>query len=303
MNDVSLYPIRQVMVYEGHKKNPLLGPYAHNIEKRIQMFHALNPYRKEQGRLPWKVSIVSGEEIIDALDRTIPEETLLVIPAGQTSHLDSVFSSEQIERIHKFFLEGGRGYFTCGAAYWVSNERIYTDLCAEHPEEKKVLPKKSRLPLFQGTARGPLCPYPGKKYKVGFYSDAVQVTDSQKTCTIFLSGGGSFSPDKSGQKIRVLARYPEVELHRLKKPKEETKMWEAAAILISVRKGAAVLSMFHPYYGGTDIDAEAYERNFPDCGTDWRVVQKNLSSTDLRMRFVLNAILIPLEDMDWGGDS
>jgi hypothetical protein len=65
-----------------------------------------------------------------------------------------------------------------------------------------------------------------------------------------------------------------------------------------VGKGTALLSMFHPYYGPNDIDVEAYERTFPDCGTNWRAVQENLSPLDVRMRFVLNRMLFPLEDAD-----
>jgi glutamine amidotransferase-like uncharacterized protein len=295
-----LYPIRQVMIYAGHQNNPLLGPYFENIGKRIAMFNALNSYREQRGRLPWRVTVVAGEKIIDELAIIRPQETLLVIPAGQSTNLDRVFSSEELDHIQKFLAVGGRGYFNCGSAYWVSNQRVYSDLCTEQPEERKTIVKPARLPLFHGVARGPLCSYPGKKYNVGFFSDAVEVTSGKESCTILLSGGGCFIPDKSDQKLRVLVRYSEAELFRLKKTKEECKAWQNAAILVSVGKGAAMLSMFHPYYGSKDIDVEAYERNFPDSGTNWKAIHEKLSSVDMRMRFVLNSMLIPLEDMDFG---
>ncbi len=196
-------------------------------------------------------------------------------------------------------MRGGRGYFNCGSAYWVAAERVYADMCVEQPEERKPIVKRARLPLFQGSARGPLCPYPGARYQAGFFSDAVEVTNGRESCTIFLGGGGSFFPDNSDQKVRVLVRYPEAELLRLKKSAEECKAWENAAILVSVGKGAALLSMLHPYYGSQDIDVESYERYFPNSGTNWKTVQEKLSSVDQRMRFVLQSMLVPLEDMDW----
>src|SRR5437868_5663865 len=108
-------PIKQVLVYEGHKKHPLFGPYPENVIKRIKMFELLNSYRRQK----WTVSTSPGEELIGKLKQTNPEETLLVIPAGQSSNLDKVFTLAQTQFIkEKFFEEGGRGYFNCGSAYW-----------------------------------------------------------------------------------------------------------------------------------------------------------------------------------------
>lgn len=290
-------PIRHVIIYRGHEQNPLLGPYSQSVAKRIEMFIALNHYRDECHRPRWNVTPVAGEELVDAL-RALPfKETLLVIPAGQSTLLDKVFSAAQMAFLKdEFFAQGGRGYFTCGSSYLVSRVRKYTDLCSEQPDNNEPIVKISNLPLFEGTAEGPLCPYPGKKYQVGFYSDAVNVTDGKESCTIFLSGGGSFFPGNTGQKIKVLIRYPEDELIRCKKPPSECKAWENAAVLVSVGQGAALLSMFHPYYGPNDINVEVYERHFPDCGTNWREVKERLSSFDHRMRFALHSMLIPLED-------
>jgi glutamine amidotransferase-like uncharacterized protein len=279
-------PIRYVVVYKGHEQNPVLGPYLQSVGKRIEMFNCLNYYRQEQGRSPWKVTALAGEDLVEGLKAFPFKDTLLVIPAGQSSHLSAVFTQQQVSFIKdEFFTGGGRGDFNCGSAFWVSKKRIYT-------EENHSSCKTSSLPLFEGLSEGPLCPHPGMKYQVGFFSEAVTVTDEKEACTVYLSGGGSFFLEQTGQKVRVLARYTETELQRL----NHGKTWENAVILVSVGEGAALLSMLHPYYDAEDF--EFCEEYFPDSGTDWRAVKEKLSSLDERMRFVLNSMLIPLEDMD-----
>lgn len=290
-------PISCVVIYSGHTRNPLAGSYHENIVKQIAMFTLLNEYRT----VPWKVISVTGEQLVEALKKENIEETLLVVPAGQSSRLEKVFSVADAAFIKSEFLEkGGRGYFTCGAAYWISSKRIYKELCEENSEKRETMIKTSSLPLFEGIAEGPLCPYPGHKYKVGFYSDAVKVSHESEECTIFLSGGGSFLPEPtSNQKVRVLVRYPHAELIRLGKKAEECQKWENGALLASVGKGAVLLAMFHPYYGSQDIDAEAYEKAFPDCGTNWREVQGKLSPLDQRMHFFMKYMLGPLENREF----
>ncbi|HEX2583297.1 MAG TPA: BPL-N domain-containing protein [Chlamydiales bacterium] len=287
--------IRSVIVYKGHG-NDLRGPYGENVIKQIDMFHILNRYRAESGRPPWTVTPVVGENLIEALRGSKPKETLLVIPAGQSSHLDKVFSVAETSFIREQFLAkgGGRLYATCGASYAMSAVRKYNGLSTQHPDRLELRVVKSVFPVFEGEAEGPLCPYPGARYKVGFYSDAVTVQSEKDHCTIYLSGGGSFFLPQSGQKVKVLVKYLDSELARLGKPAHCSN----ATILAKVGKGAALLSMFHPYYGPNDIDVEAYERTFPNCGTNWRAVQENLSPLDVRMRFVLNAMLFPLEDAE-----
>lgn len=295
-----LPPIQRVIVYKGHETHPLFGPYKENIVKRIDMFNYLNQYRHAQGKLAWKVTAIAGEQLVDALKES-PEETLLVIPAGQSTRLDKVFSVAETTFIQdKFFGEGGRGYFNCGSAYWVSQLRKYQDMHEEQPVKRDPVIKKTHLPLFQGLAHGPLCPYPGTEYKVGFFSDAVRITDGENECTIYLSGGGSFivpQESESQQKVKVLARYLRSELARHGKKAEDFPEWENAVIMVSVGKGAALLSMFHPYYGSHDIDVDSYERTFPNCGTNWKEVKEKLSPLDVRMQFVLNSMLTQLEEM------
>lgn len=294
--------IGTVVVYTGHRRAPVLGPYAGNVARRIQMFKDLNLYRSELGKRNWTVKTISGEELEGALKKEEPTSTLLVIPAGQSSNLEKVFSVSQTTFLRKeFFNLGGRGYFTCGASYWVSRVRKYNEICKGHLVEKPAkLVKQSTLPLFEGLSIGPLCPFPGGKYRVGFYSDAVEVTDGRSFCSIYLSGGGSFLPDlSSNQRVKVLVKYTESELIRLGVPKENIPKRENAAVMASVGKGAVLLSMFHPYYSSNDIDVELYERIFSGCGTNWREVHQKLSPVDVRMRFILHSMLNHLEEMQF----
>lgn len=295
------FPIQRVMVYCGHEKNPAFGPYGDNIKKRVEMFEDLNSFREARGKNTWKVSTVAGESLVEELKKVNQKETLLVIPAGQSSDLDKVFSVVQTTFLLKeFFEKGGRGYFTCGAAYWSSRVRVYNEVCLEHPEMPKKLVKYSVLPIFQGTSYGPLCPFPGHKYKVGFYSDAVEITDGNRSCSIYLSGGGSFIlEEESNQKVKVLARYPHSELLRLGVEEKLLEEREKAAIMVSIGEGAAILAMFHPYYSSQDIDVDVYEKTFPNCGTDWRRVHQKLSSFSVRMNFFLDSLLKSLEEMDF----
>lgn len=189
ISSVNTY-IKEVIIYKGHELNSLLGPYSDSIIKVLAMFRELNAYRGEISKPMWRITTVSGENLITILQRCNRKETLLVIPAGQSTHLDSVFSIHETDFLQKeFFMKGGRGYFTCGSAYWISEKRIYKDLCTEQPKEAKTLVKISKLPLFQGTAEGPLCPYPGEQYQVGFFSNAVRVMSGRESCTVYLSGG------------------------------------------------------------------------------------------------------------------
>lgn len=286
--------ISKVMIYKGHLEHPLKGP-GHTIPKRIATFEYLNKFREKEGKIPWTVTTFSGEELLQILSKENPEETLVVIPAGQSTRLQAVFTDAQTEFLQKFLEKGGHLYSNCGAAYWLSRFRIWTDLCEEQSEMRHTIIKTTNLPVFQGIAHGPLCPFPGKKYQTGFYSTAVEVIGRKGPCTIFLSGGGSFKIPKEPefqQKVTVLARYAHAELKRLGKKEEEYGSWENAVIMVeSVKgKGRAILSMFHPYYGEEDFDVEAYAKAFPDCGTNWKETAERISSEETRMHFVYDLI-------------
>jgi glutamine amidotransferase-like uncharacterized protein len=255
------------------------------------MFERLNAYRKD---LPsWKVHTVVGEDLVQRMGTYKPETTLFVMPAGESTNFDKCFSIAQISFLQEFFLKGGKGFFTCGSAYWASQKRIFHGVCQLQPIAAKTVEKVSRIPLFRGTAEGPLCPFLVSKYKVGYYSDAVQVSNGKNECSFLLSGGGSFMPDPNSN-AEVLARYCHSELERLGKTKEEVARFENAAVLEPIGKGAVLLSMFHPYFGSEDIDVTTYEEAFTDSGTKWSEVQSKLSSEEIRMQFV-NEMLIRLE--------
>lgn len=276
---------QRVVIYTGHQTTELLGPYFHNIEKRVKMFEALNLFREKLSLNPWEVETVSGENLVNNLRSKPFSETLLVIPAGQSTHLDTVFSVAQTRFLQEeFFAGGGLGYLNCGSAYWASETREYHDLCLARPTEKGVIEKKSHIPLFDGTAIGPLCPFPALEYKVGFFSDAVDISYAKdKQCTIFLSGGGYFvQREGTDQKIKVLARYKLEELKRLGKDESCAN----AALVAKVGKGTVLMTMFHPYYGPQDIDVERYEEAFRGSGTDWRKIHARLSPEEDRVEYM-----------------
>jgi glutamine amidotransferase-like uncharacterized protein len=290
-----IHKIKRICIYEGHVHHPARGPYLPNIAKRVDMFNHLNQMRKMSHLPQWSIFTTPGEYLLRTLKQENPQDTLLVIPAGQSTNLDTVFQKEELCSIQDFLTEGGRAYLNCGSAYFASRIREYNDVCEESPEERTLIRKYSKLPLFEGVAQGPLCPYPGHRYKVGFFSDAVRVTNGERNCTIYLSGGGSFvlPPAKdSQQKIKVVARYPHEELIRLgiKNEERELSKWENAGILCQIGKGAALLTMFHPYYGAKDFDPATYEAMFPRSGTDWKRVRDKLSSLEERMNFVSGLI-------------
>lgn len=272
--------LRHVIIYQGHASKPKFAPYSDSIERRVQAFVHLNRN--------WQIESVIGENLIDKLKSKDPKETLLVIPSAQSTHLDNSFSTQELDYLyHDFFSLGGKGYLTCGAAYWASSTRIFHGVCLEQMENPKTIIKQSRLPLFEGTVEGPLCPYPGKTYKVGFKSDAVTLESDYRNCTVFISGGGSFRLNpSSNQKVRVLARYPHYELMRFGKKKEECRAWENAAILTSIGRGAALFVMSHPFYHMNTIDVHLYEKTFPNSGTNWHDVKARLSSHESRMAFL-----------------
>jgi len=282
-------PINTVCIYAG------TGSYGNSVEKRIEMFKIINIIRESQDLPAWTIlPVAGGERLIGVLKALPAKETLLVVPAGESTQLDASFTAAQTDFImNEFLMKGGRGYFNCGAAYWASKLRIYTDICQVQPKDAVPIAKTTKLPLFPGTAVGPLCPYPGKEYKAGFYSDAVTVTNGEKSCTVYLSGGGSFllpKPEETKEKIVVVARYLHSELTRLGKSAAECEKWQNAACMSSVGQGAALLTMFHPYYRPEDFDVKKYEAQFPNSGTDWSKVKARLSTGHELMSFALQMI-------------
>lgn len=220
---------RNVLIYRGHRRYPF-GPYADHIPLQKKMFEMLNTYRND--RPQWKVSLVSGGEIVKTLSSFEPKSTLFVIPAGESSHLDEVFQDEEIEKIQEFVLQGGKMSLSCGSAYWASEERTFLGET-----------KQSRLPLFQGRAIGPLF----QTSKQGFPSKVVpiQAATNEENLSVFLHGGGIFDPLKTKP-------FQALQYYNLKKEETDKKI---AALISGYGEGAVLMSMFHIYFGADDLES------------------------------------------------
>lgn len=286
---MTLQPIEQVVVYTGHASHPKLGPYPENKEKRVEMFETLNAFRSTA----WKVSAVAGEKLVATLEELDPLKTLVVIPAGRSSDLDAVFKREETQYLHTFFQMGGRGYFTCGAAYWVSHTREYSDLDEDLTDSQKLARRISKLPLFEGVARGPLCIKPSTQLGVSFYTVSIEVTTPSKKerCRFYLSGGGGFEwKAEQNALVTPLALYPPDELKLHGVLPGDCKGWECAALKVIVGRGSALLSMFHPEYGADDIQAESYTTHLSHPLTNWHQIKRDLGSEESRMKFTAQMI-------------
>ncbi len=71
---------------------------------------------------------------------------------------------------------------------------------------------------------------------------------------------------------------------------------DIAAILVRIERGAALLSMFHPYYGSQDLDPKRFRIAFPESSTNSEKIAAKLSPEKTRMSFVLEKFLFPLKD-------
>ncbi|HXF28358.1 MAG TPA: hypothetical protein VN457_00790, partial [Chlamydiales bacterium] len=79
------------------------GSYADSITKRVQMFQKINLLRVANKQLAWKIETVAGPQLIDALKAAPIKETLLVVPAGESTKLDNSFTAEQTAFIKNEF--------------------------------------------------------------------------------------------------------------------------------------------------------------------------------------------------------
>lgn len=264
---------RKVLIYTGE------GLYAESLQKHAFIFE----YLKKHSHKPWTLEYVSSSELITRLKREPKlEETLLDIPAGESTKLEKDFSDEQIRVIQKAIGNGMRLFSTCGSSYMLSRERIWNDKCDEQPTRISQIKKSGRFNIFDGIAQGPLSPYPGQTYNSAFFHEAVKVRNSTSTICTLLSGGGAFFPFPSTAQNKVLATYLPSELERLGKDP----CWEAAIVKCSYGKGSAIMSMIHPGYGKEDIHIESYKKAFPDRKDDWEMIYRSLSSEQQRMDFV-----------------
>lgn len=187
-------PIRYVLIYTGHANKLQFAPYASSVTRVQEMFKELNKYRENKRLDNWKIIPLQGKEFMEALTIFDSLSTLLVFPAGESTNLDHSFDSQEKNEIQNFLYRGGRGYFTCGSAFWILKKRTWYASCTSYPNAgcSNPIKKTSELPLVDGEAVGPLCPLPnGMMHGAGFYSIAITVKYGNKKCTVFLGGGGS----------------------------------------------------------------------------------------------------------------
>ncbi len=288
-------PITTVYIYAGHQmptksaaQVQVKGPYAMSVDKHTFMFEKVNEVCNKQ----WKILKIYGHEIIRTLSEAILDTTLLVIPAGESSELDEVFSLNEINTIQEAVKKGLRLYATCGSAYWAARKRIWNDRCVIQPETRNEIAKTGKINLFEGIAIGPLSPYPGQTYSTAFFHEAIEIQDlHQQKITVLLSGGGTFFlADQSAQTVKTLAFYSPSELQKHGKGEE----WAKAVISCGYGQGKAILSMLHPGYGAEDIDVQAYNQAFPERKDDWQNIRDSLSPTVKRIEFVARI----LEDLE-----
>jgi glutamine amidotransferase-like uncharacterized protein len=248
--------IRQVLIYGAS------GCYADQVGKLKTLFYDLNHRRW----LKWRVTHIDGSCLAKELSVN-PKETLLVIPAGPSSKLEESFVQEgTIEAICEFIKEkGGRIFATCGASYAFSLAREYN---------RSI--RFSKVPLFEGTAHGPISIQ-------SLEAEAVRVSNGKEEYSLFLSGGGTLRPLQR-ENVEVLAKYVPQELNQRVRARQD---WENAAILCGVGAGSMILTMPHLEYGANDIGPEL-ETNFPK--TNWFELKNNLSSDLERLDFTASLL-------------
>lgn len=171
--------IRNVLIYTGHRRNVLLngkvveqmcGPYAMSVDKHLFSFNQV----KKRAYPNWNITEISGSQIISALKSVSLQETLLVIPAGESTDLDNAFSDEEVQCIQESIAKGLRFYVTCGSAYWLAKQRIWDDRCSAQPDSTDTIVKNGKMNIFSGSAVGPLSPYPSQTYSTAFFMSRLE---------------------------------------------------------------------------------------------------------------------------------
>lgn len=306
-----LEPIETAVVYKGHRTPPF-GCYAECAMKQAHALAELNQVRLINGLRPWAIISTPGEQLMQTLRSLSPRRTLLIMPAGESSKIEAVFSPSEKQQIIHFLKDGGRAHFTCGMAYLGMWRRNYM-------YHKVVTSRLSSLPVTEGVAEGPLIPYrgelrPAEEFPDGLRvtTEAVTVTDGKIQCNAYVGGGGVFRlravPSQSGQKVRPVAWYMTSEIRRLRGSNvKDLSRWEIAAILASVKAGGVLKTMFHLEYGPDSIHPEALNTHFPDDGTNWHNVRENIEATEHNRLLLLGKMYGALEALEFsypkGGHS
>lgn len=298
-----LEPIETAVVYKGHRTPPF-GCYLECAIKQEHALAELNHTRLITGLRPWAIISMAGEQLMQTLRSLSPRRTLLIMPAGESSKIEAVFSPSEKQQILDFLKDGGRAHFTCGMAYLGMWRRNYMD-------HRVFTSRLSSLPVTEGLAEGPLIPYrgelrPAEEFPDGLRvtTEAVRVTDGEFECDAYVGGGGVFRlptvPSQSGQQVRPLAWYVTSEIRRLRGPGEkDPSRWKIAAILASVKAGGVLKTMFHLEYGPDCINPEVMTTHFPDDGTNWRKVREKLEATEHNRLLFLGKMYGALEALEF----
>lgn len=176
---------------------------------------------------PWTVTQVTEDEFTPS--EWNPENSLCLFVGGHASELESALQ-DRFGPFKAFINEGGRALFTCGSSYAVAKERIFSGV-----------KKQSSIPLFSGTAVGPL--YPEKK--ATWINRAIPII-WKKTASCghaALLGGGHYEIEES-ESVTVLACYQ--------------KCGRVAAFTHSIGKGVVGQTMVH-FEEDVQIDKEFIE--------------------------------------------
>ncbi|EPY53984.1 biotin-protein ligase [Schizosaccharomyces cryophilus OY26] len=164
---------------------------------------------------------------------------LLVIPGGRDLGYCSSFNDIIYRKIKEYVRRGGSYLGLCAGGYFAS-----ANVDFRMPDKDLNVIGSRKLQFFPGTCAGPT--FPGFAYDSEEGARAAplileQMKGSNPTTTttrIYYNGGGSFVNAESYPKVRVVARYTEVEKER-----------SAAIIYIPIGSGHVVLTSVHPEFG------------------------------------------------------
>ncbi|EPX72445.1 biotin-protein ligase [Schizosaccharomyces octosporus yFS286] len=162
--------------------------------------------------------------------------SLLIIPGGRDLGYCGSFNDLIYRKIIDFVRRGGSYLGLCAGGYFASANVEF-----RMPNKDLNVIGSRKLQFFPGTCAGPT--FSGFAYDSEEGARAAPLTlekmeGSSRTTRIYYNGGGSFINAESYPKVRVVARYSEVEQER-----------SAAIIYIPMGKGHVILTGVHPEFG------------------------------------------------------
>lgn len=268
----SLHFISSIMIYQGHVQKADHVSSSYFLDEINEFFESL---KKSNSRL--SVSRILGEHIIKTI-QAIPSNELstflLVIPASNSSTLDTTFSTDDIGTLQQATQCGLNIYTVCGSAYWLARKRIWNGS-----------EKEGKVNMYSGTALGPLSSCKDESNNVVFAHEAVKVRCKETESVVLNSGGGTFmyTPEESKKdSVKILATYNPADLSRLNKRPE----WSPAIISCSYGLGKVILSMVHLECNGEDIDDETLSTFFPYRTKNWKKIKDAIGPKNERINFI-----------------